>query len=47
VKKKVAATRIITAAAEPSIDVVEFDFAGCSRWDDGDLTLAAGTGGTA
>jgi hypothetical protein len=46
VKKKVAATRII-AAAETRISVVVLDLAGCFRWDDGDVTLAAGAEGSA
>ena len=44
-KKKVAATRII-AAAETRIRVVEFDLAGGSGWDDGEVTLAAGADGS-
>jgi hypothetical protein len=46
--KKIAATRI-TAAAEATISVVDFDLAGCSGSDDDDrdVTFAAGAEGSA
>jgi hypothetical protein len=45
-KKKVAATRMIAAAAETRIKVVVFDFAGCFGRD-GTVALAASTEGSA
>ena len=42
-KRKVAPTRTIAAAAEMRIKVVEFDAAGCFGREDGDVTLAGVT----